>query len=105
MFIHPITKNTAKYLWPFTVTQIITGLQDSVKRRKCRYHQFQRSWWWRGKVIGGTGAINTMLYMRGNAKDYDNWASLGNSGWSFRDCLPYFRKLEDMRHPQLQHGK
>ena len=68
-------------------------------------HQFQRSWAWRGKVIGGTGAINTMLYMRGNAKDYDNWASLGNSGWSFRDCLPYFRKLEDMRHPQLQHGK
>jgi len=75
------------------------------KGGKFKCHQFQRSWWWRGKVIGGTGAINTMLYMRGNAKDYDNWASLGNSGWSFRDCLPYFRKLEDMRHPQLQHGK
>eukprot|EP00093_Oithona_nana_P012316 12316.XXX_730581_733805_1 [CDS] Oithona nana genome sequencing. len=61
----------------------------------------QKSWWWRGKVIGGTGAINTMIYMRGNAKDYDHWAALGNAGWSFRDVLPYFIKLENMKDPNL----
>ena len=65
----------------------------------------QKSYWWRGKVIGGTGAINTMIYMRGNAKDYDNWAAMGNSGWSFKDVLPYFKKLEDMKHEKLINGK
>ena len=65
----------------------------------------QKSWWWRGKVIGGTGAINTMIYMRGNRKDYDNWADLGNHGWAYKDVEPYFKKLEDMKDPQLANGK
>ena len=65
----------------------------------------QRSWWWRGKVIGGTGAINTMIYMRGNRKDYDNWAAQGNHGWAYQDVLPYFKKLEQMRDPKLASGK
>ena len=43
--------------------------------------------------------------MRGNAKDYDNWAVMGNSGWSFKDVLPYFKKLEDMKHEKLINGK
>ena len=43
--------------------------------------------------------------MRGNAKDYDNWAAMGNSGWSFKDVLPYFKKLEDMKHEKLINGK
>ena len=46
-----------------------------------------------------------MIYMRGNEKDYNNWAANGNQGWSFRDCLPYFKKLEDMRSPDLGKGK
>ncbi len=51
----------------------------------------------RGKVQGGSGSINAMIYVRGQAKDYDDWAQAGNSGWSYRDVLPYFRKLES--HP------
>jgi choline dehydrogenase-like flavoprotein len=48
----------------------------------------------RGKVIGGCSAINAMIYMRGQAADYDHWRQLGLAGWGFDDVLPYFKKHE-----------
>ncbi|MEX2475870.1 GMC family oxidoreductase, partial [Marinobacter sp.] len=48
----------------------------------------------RGKVLGGSSAINAMAYIRGHASDYDHWAALGNTGWSFEEVLPYFKKSE-----------
>lgn len=51
----------------------------------------------RGKVQGGSGSINAMIYVRGHARDFDDWAAHGNDGWSWRDVLPYFRRLET--HP------
>jgi len=48
----------------------------------------------RGKVVGGTSAINGQVFLRGVPEDYDNWASWGNDEWSFIKVLPYFRKLE-----------
>ena len=49
----------------------------------------------RGKVIGGSSAINAMVYMRGQAGDYDHWRQLGLPGWSWVDVLPFFKKHED----------
>lgn len=51
----------------------------------------------RGKVVGGSGAINAMIYVRGQASDFDDWEAAGNPGWGYRDVLPYFKKLES--HP------
>ena len=48
----------------------------------------------RGRVIGGSSSINGMIYIRGQPEDYDHWAQLGNRGWRWDDCLPYFRKAE-----------
>ena len=49
----------------------------------------------RGKVIGGSSSINGMVYVRGHACDYDNWAEMGAQGWSYADVLPYFRRMEN----------
>lgn len=58
----------------------------------------RRSRWPRGKVLGGSSAINLMIYVRGNRNDFDNWAyNLGATGWSFADLYPYFLKAEDNR--------
>ncbi len=48
----------------------------------------------RGKVVGGCSAINAMIYMRGQARDYDHWRQLGLTGWGWDDVLPYFKKHE-----------
>ncbi len=55
----------------------------------------RRFFWPRGKVLGGSSSINGLVYIRGQAEDFDHWRQLGNAGWSFDDVLPYFRKSED----------
>jgi choline dehydrogenase-like flavoprotein len=49
----------------------------------------------RGKVLGGSSSINGMVYIRGHPGDYDEWAALGCSGWTYAECLPYFRRSEN----------
>src|SRR5215813_13262962 len=48
----------------------------------------------RGKMLGGSSSINGMVFIRGQAQDYDHWAQLGNRGWSYQDVLPIFKRME-----------
>ncbi len=65
----------------------------------------RRLQWPRGKVLGGSSSLNGLLYVRGQAEDYDRWSQLGNKGWSFKEVLPYFKKSEDQERGESQyHG-
>jgi choline dehydrogenase-like flavoprotein len=69
------------------------------------YLNNRKLYWPRGKVLGGSSSINAMIYIRGNAADYDGWKNLGNDGWGFADVLPYFKKSENReRAPSEFHG-
>ncbi len=64
-----------------------TASEPGLNGRKLQYP--------RGKVLGGCSAINGMIYMRGQARDYDHWRQLGNTGWAWDDVLPFFLKHQD----------
>ena len=52
-------------------------------------------YWPRGRVWGGSSVLNSMVYIRGHAYDYDRWEEEGAEGWSYADCLPYFKKSQN----------
>jgi choline dehydrogenase len=90
---------------PLISTPLGIGILVPGKRYNWHYHteaqaalNQRRLFWPRGKVLGGSSSINAMMYTRGHATDYDDWAQLGNDGWSYAEVLPYFRKAE---HQQL----
>ncbi|UTM59689.1 choline dehydrogenase [Photobacterium sp. CCB-ST2H9] len=76
--------NSDKYAWQFE-TQPEFGLDG--RQLHCP----------RGKVLGGSSSINGMVYVRGHACDFDEWVEHGAEGWSYRECLPYFRRAENWK--------
>ncbi|XP_063606716.1 glucose dehydrogenase [FAD, quinone]-like [Penaeus indicus] len=71
--------------WDYTSTPQKHGLKN-FENRMARIIQ--------GRVVGGSSSINGLMYVRGNRRDFDHWASLGNAGWDYRSVLPYFIKAE-----------
>jgi choline dehydrogenase len=70
-----------------------------------RHVDDRRMYWPRGKVVGGTNCLNTLVYMRGHRDNYDEWRDLGNPGWGYADVLPYFKRSEDnVRGASEYHG-
>ncbi|MGY1638683.1 GMC family oxidoreductase [Geodermatophilus sp. SYSU D00742] len=65
----------------------VTAAQDRLGGRQLS--------WPRGRMLGGSSAMNDMVYVRGNRADYDAWRDAGNAGWGYEDVLPYFRRSED----------
>ena len=61
--------------------------------------------WPKGKVLGGSSSINGLLYVRGQAQDYDGWRQMGCDGWSYEDVLPYFRRSQNQERGECDlHG-
>lgn len=85
-FIH-IPGGLGKLFGPRVNWRFYTAPQKNLDNREVWYPQ--------GKTLGGSSAINAMIYIRCQKEDYDNWAALGNEGWSYDDVLPYFKKAED----------
>ena len=77
-----IPMNSKKYNWGFE-----TAPEPYLDNRRMNCP--------RGKVLGGTSSINGMVYVRGNAADFDQWEEQGASGWNYQNCLPYFKKFEN----------
>ncbi|XP_050311445.1 glucose dehydrogenase [FAD, quinone]-like [Anthonomus grandis grandis] len=75
---------TSKWNWGYTTTSQNNSCY-SMPKQQCMYP--------RGKALGGS-TVYSGMYVRGNARDYDKWEALGNPGWSYKDCLPYFKKSE-----------
>ncbi|KAI8442279.1 hypothetical protein MSG28_005839 [Choristoneura fumiferana] len=61
--------------------------------------------WPRGRVVGGSSVLHSMMHTRGNRRDYDRWAANGNPGWEFASVLHYFKKSENMQIPELRRNK
>ena len=85
--------------------QTFFAFRTQPQKTACQAMKDNRCCWTRGKVIGGSSVLNTMLYIRGNKRDFDQWESFGNPGWGYEDILPYFRKSEDQRNPYLAKNK
>ena len=78
------------YCWPYVATP---------QEHCCKAYINRQPKTSTGKGLGGGSQLNYMMYMRGTGRDYDEWESLGNPGWSYKDVLPYFKKAERYHNP------
>lgn len=84
------------------VTGANWGYRAEPDPASCQAYMNHSCTWPKGRVVGGTSVLNFMVFNRGHRKDFDGWAEKGNYGWSYDEVLPYFKKLEDVRIPELR---
>ncbi|WP_394176272.1 GMC family oxidoreductase [Thalassotalea litorea] len=98
----PLIKTPMAIPLLFRMPKYNYGLETPVQPNQANRHIYNP----RGRGLGGSSAINAMLYIRGDRQDYDDWAALGNDGWSYEEVLPYFKALEHQeRIHDHYHGK
>ncbi|TLU66892.1 GMC family oxidoreductase [Thalassotalea litorea] len=101
----PLIKTPLAIPLLFRIPKYNYGFETPVQPTQANRHIYNP----RGRGLGGSSAINAMLYVRGDRQDYDDWAALGNEGWSYDEVLPYFKSLERQERIQDdfhgQHGE
>ncbi|XP_054283470.1 glucose dehydrogenase [FAD, quinone]-like [Macrosteles quadrilineatus] len=95
------TSEIPSYADQLQLSDIDWQYKTSPEEPNCLACEGRRCNWPRGKVLGGSSTINGMQYMRGNPRDYDSWGADGCVGWGYKDVLPYFKKSEDIRSPEV----
>ncbi|XP_014293284.1 glucose dehydrogenase [FAD, quinone] [Halyomorpha halys] len=93
----PLTSDIPGFHWNLLRSDIDWEFKTERERGLFNGYMGRVNRWPRGKVLGGTSSISSMLYVRGMAKEFDNLASIGVSGWSYPEVLKYFKRTEDMR--------
>lgn len=95
---------------PFlSLTPMNWGYQSEPETKACKGLRGNVCFLPRGKVLGGSSVLNFLIYQRGHPDDYNDWARMGNDGWSYEEVLPYFKKSENIMIDELKnssfHGK
>jgi choline dehydrogenase len=97
--------NFGKTWWSPHAWQYLTEPEPHLLAGRIAPAAGRRVFWPRGKTLGGSSSISSMVYMRGSHLDFDCWSYLGNEGWSFEEVLPYFKKSEDQQRGESRyHG-
>ncbi|CAK1599636.1 unnamed protein product [Parnassius mnemosyne] len=90
---------------PFlSLTPMNWGYNSEPEKRACKDLRGKVCFMPRGKVLGGSSVLNFMIYQRGHPEDYNDWARMGNEGWSYSEILPYFKKSENIRIKALKNS-
>lgn len=93
----PLTSDIPGFHWNLLRSDIDWEFKTERERGLFNGYMGRVNRWPRGKVLGGSSSLSSMLYVRGMAKEFDNLASIGVSGWSYPEVLKYFKRTEDMR--------
>lgn len=80
-----------------SITPMNWGYNSEPEPRACKDLRGKVCYMPRGKVLGGSSVLNFLIYQRGHPEDYNDWARMGNDGWSYPEILPYFKKSENIK--------
>lgn len=90
---------------PFlSITPLNWGYSSEPEKKACKDLRGKVCFLPRGKILGGSSVLNFLIYQRGHPEDYNDWVKMGNIGWGYSEVLPYFKKSENIRIPELKNS-